>query len=213
MKKLLATLIVPVVLSQAFPAFADEPGRYGSLWLGPRIGPGLGIKGPRGGYFVGLELSYRTPYYFYYNLEVGFLHLLPRTISVDAVTQLEADGSETVLVPEHDARVTGLYGVPITMEVGLRLETGRARFRLGLAFGAMITVQTVEAFGMDDSELIASFCVRPTFGVDIVSRSGTGMVMLDLMYLWQDANFDQTGDDNTVDTVLLTVGYAWQLLE
>lgn len=213
MKRLLTALIVPLVLSQAAPAAAEESSRYGSLWIGPRLGPGIGIRGPRGGYLLGVQLSYRTPFYFYYNLEIGFLHLLPRTITVEETTQGEADGSETVLVPEHEARVKGLFGVPMTLEVGLRFSRGRARFRAGVGFGAMVTVQTMESYESDESEVIASFCVRPALGVDIVSRSGGGMLMLDLMYLWQDANFDQTSDDNTVDTVLLTIGYSWQILE
>lgn len=213
MKRLLAALIIPLVLSQAAPAAAEEPGRYGSLWIGPKLGPGIGIRGPRGGYLLGVQLSYRTPFYFYYNLEIGFLHLLPRTITVEETTEVEVDGSETVLVPEHEARVKGLFGVPITLEVGARFSRGRARFRVGLGFGAMVSVQTMETYENVDSEVIASFCVRPTLGVDIVSRSGGGLLMLDLMYLWQDAAFDQTTDDNTVDTVLFTVGYSWQILD
>jgi hypothetical protein len=132
---------------------------------------------------------------------------------VDQTSEVALDGSETVLVPEHEARVKGLFGVPMTLEVGLRFSRGRARFRVGLGFGAMVTVQTMEAYESDESELIASFCVRPTLGVDIVSRSGGGLLMLDLMYLWQDADFEQTTDDNTVDTVLLTIGYSWNILE
>jgi len=215
MRRLLLVMTVPLVLTLASPASAElEPeSPYGSLWIGPRVGPGLGIRGPRGGYLLGLQLSYRTPYYFYYNLEVQFLHLLPRTITVDDTTVTALDGTETVIVPEHDVKVTGLYGVPITLEVGVRYDRGRARLRAGIGFGAMITVQTLESFGTDESEVIASFCFRPALGVDVVSRSNGGMVMIDLMYLWQDAAFGQTGDDNTVDTVLLTIGYSWKLLD
>jgi hypothetical protein len=205
--------IVLLSLGPARPALAEEGGAYGSLSLGPRLGPGLGIRGPRGGYMVGLQLGYRTPYYFYYNLEVDFLHLLPRTITVPETVETAADGTETVLVPEHDTKVTGLYGIPMTLEVGLRLDLGRVTLRAGVAFGAMVSIQTVESAETDDTETIASFCFRPNLGVDVGVGSGGGRVMIDLMYLWQDATFEQTGDDNTVDSVLLTVGYAFRLLE
>lgn len=215
--RLAAPLLAFVVLSslparRAQAEEEEERGRYGTLWLGPRLGPGLGIRGPRGAYAVGLQLGYRTPYYFYYNLEVGFLHLLPRTITVPDTVETATDGTETTIVPEHDVTVTGLYGIPITLEIGLRLDLSRVTLRAGVAFGAMVSIQTIESEGTDDSETIASFCFRPDLGVDVSVAGGAGMVMIDLMYLWQDAAFDQTGDDRTVDTVLLTVGYAFRLL-
>jgi hypothetical protein len=36
--------------------------------------------------------------------------------------------------------------------------------------------------------------------------------MFDLMYLWQDASFEGTGNDRDVDSLILTIGYAWHLL-
>lgn len=206
-KGLLAALIMASALTATLPAQADEPGRYGSLWLGPRIGAGIGFKGPRAGYLVGLELSYRTPYYFYYSIEVGFLHLLPRTIDIDATSS--DDGTE--LVPAHEATATGLYGIPITLEIGLRYAVGRARLRLGVGFGAMVSIQNVEAFGTDETELITSFCFRPGLGVDIVARDGDGLFRIDLMYLWQDAAFQSTGSDRDVDSLMITFGYSWQV--
>jgi hypothetical protein len=205
---------VALSLLPARPVQAEEEahGRYGSLWLGPRLGPGLGIRGPRGGYAVGLQVGYRTPYYFYYNLEVGFLHLLPRTITVADSFETATDGTETTIVPEHDVTVKGLYGIPITLEIGLRLDLRGVTLRAGVAFGAMISIETMESEGTDETERIASFCFRPDLGVDVAVRGGAGLVMIDVMYLWQDAAFAQTGDDRTVDTVLLTVGYAFRLL-
>ncbi len=212
MGRLVSMISLAALLLSAAPALAQdsEPGEYGRLWLGPRVGPVLGIAGPRAGYLVGLELSYRTPRYFYYNIEVGFLHLLPRTLTVEATT--DEDG-ETVLVPEHDVEVTGLYGVPVTLEVGLRLPLGRARLRAGVGFGAMITVQTAETLGNDQSETIMSFCFRPGIGVDVSMNDGDGLLRIDLAYLWQDADFEITGNDSDVDSVLLTVGYSWLLVE
>lgn len=215
--RLAAPLLALVLLSlvPARPAQAEEEageGRYGTLWLGPRLGPGLGIRGPRGGYAVGLQLGYRTPYYFYYNLEVGFLHLLPRTIAVPATVETATDGTETTIAPAHDVAVKGLYGIPMTLEIGLRLDLDRVTLRAGVAFGAMVSIQTVESEGTDETETIASFCFRPAIGVDVAVGRGAGLVMIDVMYLWQDAAFEQTGDDHTVDTVLLTVGYAFRLL-
>ncbi len=214
-KRLFLGAILLLSMTAATTAAADEPGRYGSLWLGPRLGPAFGISGPRGGYMIGLELSYRTPFYFYYNFEVSFFHLLSRTITIPATTQETFEGSGTfdVVAPEHEAKVTGLYGVPITLEIGLRFAVRRARLRAGVGFGAMISAQTLESYGNDESEVIASFCFRPAFGVDIVNRDGDGLIMLDLMYLWQDADFEITGSDRDVNSVLLTIGYSWQLRE
>jgi hypothetical protein len=215
--RLATPLLAFVLLSllPARPAQAEEEthGRYGSLWLGPRLGPGVGIRGPRGAYAVGLQLGYRTPYFFYYNLEVGFLHQLPRTITVPASFETAVDGTEVTIVPEHDVTVTGLYGIPMTLEIGLRLDLHRVTLRAGVAFGAMVSIETIESEGTDDSETIASFCFRPDIGVDVAVAGGAGLVMIDVMYLWQDAAFEQTGDDHTVDTVLLTVGYAFRLLD
>jgi hypothetical protein len=36
-------------------------------------------------------------------------------------------------------------------------------------------------------------------------------VLLDLYYLWQDAEFEVTGGDRDVDGLFFTVGYAWRL--
>jgi hypothetical protein len=118
-----------------------------------------------------------------------------------------------VLAPEHDVKVTGLYGIPMTLEVGLRYDIGRVTLRGGVAFGAMVSIQTAESDGAGDTETIGSFCFRPDLGVDVAVRGGAGKVMIDLMYLWQDATFEQTGDDHTVDSVLLTVGYTFRLLD
>lgn len=214
MKRALTLCAFLTFLAMAPSAMAQDhdPGEYGSLWLGPRVGGVVGFSGPRGGYFVGLELSYRTPRYFYYNIELGFMHLLPRTISVDATTQEEVDGSETVLSPAHDVKVTGLYGLPLTLEIGLRLDVGRARLRLGVGFGAMLTIQSAEAMGNEQSELIVSFCFRPGIGVDVSMNEGEGLLRFDLAYLWQDANFEVTGNDRDVDSLLLTVGYSWMMI-
>jgi hypothetical protein len=206
-KRMLALVVLTSTLIVAQSAQAEEANRYGSLWLGPHVGAALGFSGPRGGYLVGLELSYRTPYYFYYNIEIDFLHLLPRTITVEETVDQE---SETVLAPEHEATVTGLYGIPITMEIGLRLTLGRAQLRAGVGFGAMVSIQNLEAFGSDETEVITSFCFRPGIGVDIERRSG-GLLRFDLMYLWQDADFQSTGSDRDVDSLSLTFGYSWQL--
>ncbi len=209
----LCVLLTLLAITPSAMAQDHEPGEYGSLWLGPRVGAALGFSGPRGGYVVGLELSYRTPRYFYYNLELGFLHLLPRTISVDATTQEEYDGSETVLSPAHDIDVTGLYGFPLTLEVGLRLDVGRARLRVGVGFGAMASIQTTEAMGNEQLELIISFCFRPGIGVDVSMNDGDGLLRFDLAYLWQDASFETTGNDRDVDSLILTVGYSWMMME
>ena len=208
MKQKLIPFLLLLSIGLARPAAADEPGRYGSLWLGPRLGAGLGFAGPRGGWTAGVQLSYRTPYYFYYNLEVGFLHLLPKTVEVPEITE-----DEQVIAPAHEVDVTGLYGIPMTLEVGLRFAFGRARLRVGVGFGAMVSIQTAETNGVEETETIASFCFRPGVGVDIVNRSGAGMVMIDLMYIWQDASFEMTGNDRDVDSLLLTFGYTWQLAE
>lgn len=215
MQRLLYLVVILATLACAAPAAAQghEPGEYGRLFLGPRLGPALGFSGPRGGYLVGLELSYRTPRYFYYNLELGFLHLLPRTISVGATSQTELDGTETVVAPAHDVVVSGLYGIPLTLEVGLHLSVGRVRLRAGVGFGAMLTVQTVESEGTEVSEVIASFCFRPGIGVDVAMREEHGMVRIDLAYLWQDAGFEITGNDRDVDSLILTVGYSWMVIQ
>jgi hypothetical protein len=167
----------------------------------------LGINGPRGGYFAGLELRYDSPLYFTYALEVGFLHLLPHTVTVPQ----SVNESETVIAPEHDVRLKGLFGVPITLEVGLRLPVGRARLRAGVGFGAMFTTQIVEGSNENDRESIGSFCFRPTLGVDVPIGRHNGLVRFDVAYLWQQADFGQTGSDRDVDTVLLTIGYSWRL--
>ncbi len=194
-------MVLLLSFSLARPALADEPEEYGSLWVGPRVGAGLGFAGPRAGWMAGLQMSYRSPYYFYYNIEVGFTHLLPRSITVE----------ESELAPEHDVDVTGLYSIPLTLDIGLRYSVGRARLRVGVGFGALISVQTLEALGVSESETIASFGFRPGIGLDLLSHSGGGMVMLDLYYLWQDASFDITGNDSDMDSLFFTVGYTWQV--
>jgi len=211
MRRWLSVLVLASVTLAAAPASAEEMGDYGRLFIGPRVGGGVGlVSGPRGGYYAGLELTYTTPRYFYYDVEVGFLHLLPTTVEVDATLGESSDGSDSVeLVPEHDADVTGLYGMPLTMEVGLRLVLGSVRLRAGVGFGAMFSVQTLESFGTEQSEFIASFCFRPELGVDVVA--GDGELRFDLFYLWQDAGWDTTGGSHDVDSLMLTIGYAWAL--
>ena len=203
-----ALLLAATCLVAALPAAAEEEeAPYGALWVGPRVGGGLGINGPRGGYFAGLELRYDSPLYFTYALEVGFLHLLPHTIAVPQT----ADESGTVVAPEHDVRLKGLFGVPITLEIGLRVPVGRARLRAGVGIGAMFTTQIVEGSKEDDRESIGSFCFRPTVGLDVPIGRQSGLVRFDVAYLWQQAEFDQTGSNHDVDTVLLTIGYSWRL--
>ena len=214
--RILVTMIsLLALLALAAPVQAEEhePEEYGSLWLGPRVGPAIGFSGPRAGYLLGVVLSYQTPRYFYYNIELGFLHLLPRTITVGATTRAETDGSQTVLAPEHDVKVTGLYGLPMTLEVGLRYAIGRVSLRIGVGFGAMLTIQTAESYDTQLSEIIMSFCFRPGIGVDLALHDGAGQLRFDLAYLWQDANFAITGHNRDVDSLFLTVGYSWRLLE
>jgi hypothetical protein len=111
------------------------------------------------------------------------------------------------VAPSHDVDVTGLYGVPLTLEVGLRLPLSRVTLRLGVGFGAMFTVQTIEAFTSDEQEFIASFCFRPELGLDVPLDRGE--LRFDLFYLWQDATWEATGSDHDVDSLMLTVGYSW----
>ena len=40
---------------------------------------------------------------------------------------------------------------------------------------------------------------------------GDGELRFDLFYLWQDATWDTTGGSHDVDSLMLTVGYAWAL--
>lgn len=209
MRRLIPLISLCTLTALASPTLAEdhEPGEYGRLLIGPKVGPVLGISGPRAGYLVSLELTYRTPRFFYYNFEVGFLHLLPRTITVGATT----DG-DAVIAPEHEVDVTGLYGIPATLEVGMYLPLGRVRLRIGVGFGAMISFQTVRSFENDLSEMIMGFCFRPGIGVDVAMSSG-GLLRFDFAYLWQDANFEITGNDRDVDSLLLTVGYSWLLME
>ena len=195
-------LALALVLGWPTVVRADEPGESGSLWVGPRAGVGVGISGPRFGWMAGLEVSYRSPYYFYYTVELGFTHLLPQSVSVP----------ESEQVPAHDVDVTGLYIVPLTLDIGFRYAVGRARLRVGVGFGAFFSTETVEAMGEEERELIASFGFRPGVGVDIVSRRGNGMFMIDAYYLWQDADFEVTGGDRDVDSFFLTFGYSWQVL-
>lgn len=211
MKRALALLVASALAVAAAPAAAEEAGRYGRLSLGPRVGGGIApASGPRGGYYAGLELTYSTPRYFYYDFEVGFLHLLPTTVGVDRTTSPSSDGTSTLQVaPAHDVDVTGLYGVPLTMEVGVRLPLGPVALRAGVGFGAMFSVQTLEAFDAEETEFVASFCFRPELGVDL--ETGPGELRFDLFYLWQDADWDGTGGDHDVDSLMLTVGYAWGL--
>jgi hypothetical protein len=212
MRRLIPLAALFASLAVAAPAAAEE-GEYGRLYLGPRLGPALGISGPRGGYLAGLELSYRTPRYFYYNLELGFLHLLPRTITVAATSQTELDGTETVVAPEHDVTVTGLYGIPLTLEIGLRIAAGRVLLRAGVGFGAMLTFQTAETQGIDVSEMIMSFCFRPGIGLDVAFNDDEGLLRIDLAYLWQDAEFEITGSGDDVSSLLLTIGYSWMIVQ
>lgn len=213
MKRLFVLFVLACTLLTPSLVYADEPGQYGSLWVGPRVGGVLGIRGPRGGYNVGLELSYRTPFFMYYNFEVGFLHLLPRTVTVEATQGEDVDGEIVEIAPEHEAKLTGLYGIPVTMEVGFRFAFGRTRLRIGVGFGAMFTIQTMESQQNEVSEFIASFCFRPTLGLDIVGGSGNGLLRMDLSYLWQDAEFEMTGDDNDVSSVIFTIGYSWKVVD
>jgi hypothetical protein len=210
MRRRLVTIAFALGLTMATPAAAEQVQRYGSLLLGPRVGGGLGhVSGPRGGYYLGLELTYVTPRYFYYDFEVGFAHLLPTTVSVPETSGEGLDGSAVTLAPGHDADVTGLYGVPLTMEVGLHVPLRRVAIRLGVGFGAMFTIQTLESFGSAEQEFIASFCFRPEIGLDF--PIGPGALRLDLFYLWQDANWQSTGNDRDVDSLFLTLGYGFRI--
>lgn len=213
MRRLLSAVVLSALVVATGSASAEEAGRYGRLVLGPRVGGGLGlVSGPRGGYYAGLELTYSTPRYFYYDIEVGFLHLLPTTVEVEATTQTGADGETTEQVaPAHDVDVTGLYGVPLTMEVGVRLPLGSLALRAGVGIGAMFTVQTIEAFDTSESEFVASFCFRPELGLDL--RVGGGELRFDLFYIWQDASWEGTGGDHDVDSLMLTIGYGWVVAE
>lgn len=203
MRRFVAALALSSLVLAGVPASAEQAGEYGRLLLGPRVGGGIApVSGPRGGYYAGLELTYETPRYFYYEFEVGFLHLLPTTVEVDPTV----DGDVEV-APAHDVEVTGLYGAPLTMEVGVRIPFSSVALRLGVGFGAMFSVQTLEAFSQTETELIASFCFRPEIGVDLAL--GGGALRFDLFYLWQDAGWELTGGDHDVDSLMITIGYGW----
>ena len=101
----------------------------------------------------------------------------------------------------------------MVLEIGARFAVGRARLRLGVGFGAIVTVQTLEAFGEQDTETVMSFCFRPTLGVDIMGRNNNGRLFkIDVLYLWQDAEFEQTGSDNDTDSIMVVFGYAWRVV-